>query len=55
MLASPMCDAPSFILRLEGVYRGLWRRHCAQMLGDAAAAAAAARSVGIDLSRRRGT
>ncbi|KAG2430578.1 hypothetical protein HXX76_010096 [Chlamydomonas incerta] len=55
MLASPMCDAPSFIRRLEGVYRGLWRRHCALMAGDAAAAAAAAQSVGIDLSRRRGT
>lgn len=27
MLASPLCDAPSFVSRLEGVYRELWCRY----------------------------
>lgn len=26
MAASPLCDAPPFVARLEGVYRQLWRR-----------------------------
>ena len=26
MLASPLCDGPGFVRRLEGVYRDLWHR-----------------------------
>lgn len=29
LLASPLCDAPGFTRRLEGIYRDLWRRWCA--------------------------
>lgn len=29
LLTSPLCDAPGFTRRLEGVYRDLWRRWCA--------------------------
>ncbi len=28
MLASPLCDAPTFAARFEGVLRGLWARWC---------------------------
>ncbi len=28
MMASPLGDAPSFVARLERVYRILWRNHC---------------------------
>ncbi|PNH00482.1 putative UDP-N-acetylglucosamine--peptide N-acetylglucosaminyltransferase SPINDLY, partial [Tetrabaena socialis] len=48
MLASPMCDAPAFTRRLEGVYRQLWRRHCAARAaaGQATAAVATETAVG---------
>ncbi|GIL54275.1 hypothetical protein Vafri_9837 [Volvox africanus] len=47
MLASPLCNAPVFLRRLEGVYRSLWRRHCFTLSGDSAAADAAAEAAGL--------
>lgn len=41
MLASPLCDAPAFVTRLEGVYRQLWHRYVATATTAAKAKAAA--------------
>ncbi|KAL4452759.1 hypothetical protein ABPG75_008421 [Micractinium tetrahymenae] len=34
MLESPLCDAPAFVRRLEGVYHQLWRRWLEQQAGS---------------------
>ncbi|GLC45522.1 hypothetical protein PLESTM_001745500 [Pleodorina starrii] len=47
MMSSPLCDGPAFVRSLEDVYRGLWRRHCATLSGDAAAAETAAAAAGL--------
>jgi protein O-GlcNAc transferase len=44
MKASPLCDAPGFARRVEGVYRDLWQRWCDSAAGGAPKVAVAARA-----------